>query len=68
MTHLFRTPPHLLCSAAPSPSPRYARVDQAQRETFQQFTKEYFTQRANLTMVFLLIDSTITPQPVGMRF
>ncbi len=46
------------------PDRSFARVDKAQRETFEQFTKEYFLKRENLCMVFLLVDSTITPQEV----
>lgn len=41
---------------------RYARVGVEQREQFDGFTKDYFLNRPNLTMVFLLIDSSITPQ------
>jgi GTP-binding protein EngB required for normal cell division len=46
---------------------RYARVGEAQREQFEQFTKQYFLNRPNLAMVFLLIDSTVTPQKVGRK-
>lgn len=46
----------------------YARVDQAQREVFEAFTRDYFKERSNLTMVLLLIDSTIKPQKVDLDY
>ncbi|GAX79991.1 hypothetical protein CEUSTIGMA_g7431.t1 [Chlamydomonas eustigma] len=46
----------------------FARVNKAQRDQFEQFTKDYFTGRKNLCMVFLLIDSTISPQKVDLDY
>lgn len=46
----------------------YARVEQSQRQVFETFTRDYFMERSNLTMVLLLIDSTIKPQRVDLDY
>ncbi|KAG1676374.1 hypothetical protein FOA52_001169 [Chlamydomonas sp. UWO 241] len=46
----------------------FARVGQEQRSTFDTFTKDYFTSRKNLVMVFQLVDSTVPPQKVDLEY
>lgn len=50
------------------PRHRYARLGREQRTTFEDFTREYFTERKNLAMVFLLIDGSIPPQRVDLDY
>ncbi|MEW5299649.1 MAG: hypothetical protein WDW38_004298 [Sanguina aurantia] len=46
----------------------YARLGREQRTTFEDFTREYFTERKNLAMVFLLVDGSIPPQRVDLDY
>lgn len=46
----------------------YANVSKKQKKTFQKFITDYFSQRTQLVMAFLLIDCRHEPQPVDMDF
>ncbi|KAF8073164.1 GTP-binding protein [Scenedesmus sp. PABB004] len=46
----------------------YARTGRDTRAEFEAFTREYFTQRPSLAMVLLLVDSSIPPQDVDLRY
>lgn len=46
----------------------YANVSKKQKKTFQKFITDYFSQRTQLVMAFVLIDCRHEPQPVDMDF
>lgn len=47
---------------------RYARTGKDARRGFEQFTRQYFQQRATLAMVLLLVDCSIPPQDVDLEY
>lgn len=47
---------------------RYARTGKDNRKEFEWFTKNYFLQRPTLTMVFLLVDSSISPRLSDLEY
>ena len=46
----------------------YARVSKTTREVFSKMIKYYLSQREQLLNVFVLIDSTISPQKIDLEF
>lgn len=46
----------------------YARVSKKQKKTFQKFITDYFQQRRQLVMAFVLVDCRHNPQPIDMDF
>lgn len=46
----------------------YARVSKRQKKTFQSFITDYFKEREQLIMAFVLIDCRHEPQPIDMDF
>lgn len=46
----------------------YARVSKTTREVFSKMIKYYITHREQLMTLFVLIDSTITPQKIDLEF
>ena len=46
----------------------YARVSKSTREVFSKMIKYYLTHREQLLNVFVLIDSTISPQKIDLEF
>lgn len=46
----------------------YAKVAIRHRTEFSKFVAEYISQRPNLAMVFVLIDSRLTPQKIDLEF
>lgn len=46
----------------------YARVSKSTREVFSKMIKYYITHRRQLLTLFVLIDSTITPQKIDLEF
>lgn len=46
----------------------YAKVSKKQKRIFQKFITDYFSQRSQLIMAFVLIDCRHEPQPVDMDF
>lgn len=46
----------------------YARVSKSTREVFSKMIKYYITHREQLLNVFVLIDSTISPQKIDLEF
>ncbi len=46
----------------------YAKVAKSEKINFNESVGDYLDQRANLRLVFVLIDSRLTPQPVDISF
>lgn len=46
----------------------YARVSKKKKKVFQKFITDYFSQRKQLVMAFVLIDCRHEPQPIDMDF
>ncbi len=46
----------------------YAKTSKSQQNKFQEFVSEYLLNRENLTCVFALIDSKISPQQIDLEF
>ena len=46
----------------------YANVSKKQKRTFQKFITDYFAERKQLVMAFVLVDSRHKPQPIDMDF
>lgn len=46
----------------------YARVSKKQKKTFQRFITDYFKERTQLIMAFVLVDCRHEPQPIDMDF
>lgn len=46
----------------------YARVSKSSKKTFQKFITDYFKQREQLVLAFVLIDIRHKPQPVDLEF
>jgi len=46
----------------------YAKVSKKQKRTFQRFITDYFAQREQLVMAFVLVDSRHKPQPIDLDF
>jgi GTP-binding protein len=46
----------------------YAKVSKSTREVFSKMIKYYITHREQLLNVFVLIDSTISPQKIDLEF
>jgi len=46
----------------------YANVSKKQKRTFQKFITDYFAERRQLVMAFVLVDSRHEPQPIDMDF
>lgn len=46
----------------------YAKTGKAARERFGDLIASYLTQRRNLSLVFVLIDSRLTPQAIDLEF
>lgn len=46
----------------------YAKRSQSQRKEWEQMIREYFIERENLIVVFVLIDSRIEPQKIDLEF
>ena len=46
----------------------YARVSKSSKKVFQKFITDYFMQREQLILAFVLIDSRHEPQPVDVEF
>lgn len=46
----------------------YARVSQKSREKWSKMTENYLCKRKNLALVFVLIDSRISPQAIDLEF
>ncbi|HLS12114.1 MAG TPA: ribosome biogenesis GTP-binding protein YihA/YsxC [Flavobacteriaceae bacterium] len=46
----------------------YAKVSKKQKRTFQRFITDYFAQREQLVMAFVLVDSRHKPQPIDLEF
>lgn len=46
----------------------YARVSKQQKKTFQKFITDYFKEREQLIMAFVLVDCRHEPQPIDLDF
>ncbi len=46
----------------------YAKVSKKQKKTFQKFITNYFSQRKQLIMAFVLVDCRHEPQPIDLDF
>lgn len=46
----------------------YAKVSKKQKRTFQKFITDYFAQREQLVMAFVLVDCRHEPQPIDLDF
>ena len=46
----------------------YARVSKKSKKTFQKFITQYFEQRRQLVMAFVLVDIRHKPQPIDVEF
>lgn len=46
----------------------YARVSKKSKKTFQKFITQYFEQRRQLVLAFVLVDIRHEPQPIDMEF
>lgn len=46
----------------------YARVSKSDKKTFQKFITQYFEQRRQLVMGFVLVDCRHQPQPIDLEF
>lgn len=46
----------------------YAKVSKEQRQGFGQFIEDYITNRSQLKLLFVLIDSSIKPQNIDLEF
>lgn len=46
----------------------YARVSKSSKKTFQRYITEYFLQRQQLVLAFVLIDCRHEPQPIDLEF
>ena len=46
----------------------YAKVAKSEKINFNESVGDYLDQRENLRLVFVLIDSRLTPQPIDIRF
>jgi GTP-binding protein len=46
----------------------FAKVSQAQRKKWEKMIEDYLRKRANLVMVFVLIDSRHSPQKIDLQF
>ena len=46
----------------------YARVSKTSKKTFQKFITNYFEQRQQLVMAFVLVDIRHEPQPIDLEF
>ena len=46
----------------------YAQVSKKQKRTFQRFITDYFSQREQLVMAFVLVDVRHEPQPIDLDF
>jgi GTP-binding protein len=46
----------------------YARVSKTAKKTFQKFITNYFEQRQQLVMAFVLVDIRHQPQPIDLEF
>jgi GTP-binding protein len=46
----------------------YAKVSKAQRQNFGEFIENFITQRVQLELLFVLIDSSIEPQKIDLEF
>ncbi len=46
----------------------YAKTSKSQQEKFQEFVTDYLLNRGSLKCVFVLIDSSIPPQAIDLRF
>ncbi len=46
----------------------YARVSKSSKKKFQKFITDYFENREQLTLAFVLVDSRHAPQPIDVEF
>ncbi|QAA81606.1 YihA family ribosome biogenesis GTP-binding protein [Aequorivita sp. H23M31] len=46
----------------------YARVSKSVKKTFQQFITDYFREREQMILAFVLVDSRLEPQPIDLEF
>lgn len=46
----------------------YARVSKSTKKTFQKFITDYFQNRTQMVLAFVLVDSRHEPQPIDMQF
>lgn len=46
----------------------YAKVSKQQRNKWQQVISDYLLKRTNLTLVFVLLDARLPPQPIDVEF
>lgn len=46
----------------------YARVSKSTKKTFQKFITDYFEQREQMILAFVLVDCRLEPQPIDLEF